>query len=193
MTTFTSYTLDNAPAASRAKLAEVAQAWGFVPRLHGNLAESPLALIAYDTLFGLVAAHATLTPIEQQVAYQAVNVLHECEYCTAGHTYLSRAVKMDEAAIAALRNRTPIPDPKLQALRVFTEAVVRERGGVDGAAVDAFIAADFSKAQVLEVVTIAATKTLSNYTNHLTKTPKEDFMADPALGWVAPRNRALAG
>jgi AhpD family alkylhydroperoxidase len=192
MTTFTSYTLDNAPAGSRAKLAEVAQAWGFLPKLHGNLAESPLALTAYDTLFGLVAAQSTLTPIEQQVAYMAINVLHACEYCTAGHTYLSRSVKMDEAAIAALRHETPIPDARLQALRTFTEAVVRERGYVGEATVEAFIAAGFSKAQVLEVVTIAATKTISNYTNHLTKTPKESFMADPALGWVAPRNRAKA-
>jgi len=133
-----------------------------------------------------------LTPIEQQVAYMAINVLHECEYCTAGHTYLSRSVKMDEAAIAALRQGAPIPDARLQALRVFTEAVVRERGFVGDAAVEAFIAAGFSKAQVLEVVTIAATKTISNYTNHLTKTPQESFMADPALGWIAPRNRAKA-
>lgn len=190
MPTFTSYTLDTAPAASQARLAEVAKAWGFVPKLHGSLAESPLALTAYDTLFGLVADHSTLTPIEQQVAYQAINVMHQCEYCTAGHTYLSRSVKMDEAAIAALRNGTPIPDARLQALRVFTEAVVRERGFVSDAAADTFLDAGFTKAQVLEVVTIAATKTISNYANHLTKTPKEAFMADPALAWVAPRNRA---
>mgnify|MGYP006358951785 CR=1 FL=1 len=191
MTTFTSYTLDTAPEASKAKLAEVAKAWGFVPKLHGNLAESPVALEAYDTLFGLVAK-STLSPIEQQVAYQAINVFHECEYCAAGHTYLSRMVKMDEAAIQALRNGKPIADARLQALRSFTEAVVRERGFVGDAAVDAFLAAGFSKANVLEVVTIAATKTISNYTNHITKTEKEAFMADPALGWVSPRNRKKA-
>ncbi|MES2933187.1 MAG: carboxymuconolactone decarboxylase family protein [Pseudomonadota bacterium] len=192
MTTFISYTLDNAPEASKSKLAEVAKAWSFVPKLHGNLAESPLALTAYDTLFGLVAMQSTLTPIEQQVAYQAINVFHQCEYCTAGHTYLSRSVKMDEATIAALRTGTLIADAKLQALHTFTQAVVRERGFVSDAGVDAFIAAGFTKAQVLEVVTIVATKTISNYTNHLTKTPREAFMADPALGWVAPRNRAKA-
>jgi AhpD family alkylhydroperoxidase len=191
MTTFQSYTLDNAPEGSKAKLAEVAKAWGFVPQLHGNLAESPVALEAYDTLFGLVGK-STLSPVEQQVAYQAINVFHECEYCTAGHTYLSRMVKMDEQAIAALRNGAPIADAKLQALRLFAEAVVRERGFVGDAGVDAFIAAGFTKANVLEVVTIAATKTISNYTNHITHTAKEGFMADPALGWVSPRNRAKA-
>lgn len=164
---------------------------GFVPKLHGNLAESPVALEAYDTLFGLVAK-STLTPIEQQVAYQAINVFHECEYCTAGHTYLSRMVKMDEAAIQALRNGKPIPDARLEALRVFAQAVVRERGFVGDAAVEAFMAAGFTKANVLEEVTIAATKTISNYTNHITHTEKESFMADAALEWSAPRNRKAA-
>lgn len=191
MATFQSYTLDTAPEASRAKLAEVQKAWGFVPQLHGNLAESPVALEAYDTLFGLVA-RSSLSPVEQQVAYQAINVFHECEYCTAGHTYLSRMVKMDEAVIAALREGRPIADARLQALRVFAESVVRERGFVGDAAVDAFLAAGFSRANVLEVVTIAATKTISNYTNHITHTPLESFMADPVLGWVSPRNRARA-
>jgi AhpD family alkylhydroperoxidase len=191
MTTFQSYTLDNAPEGSKAKLAEVQKSWGFLPKLHGNLAESPVALEAYDTLFALVGK-STLNAIEQQVAYQAINVFHECEYCTAGHTYLSRMVKMDEATIAALRNGTPIPDARLQALRLFAEAVVRERGFVGDAAVDAFLAAGFTRANVLEIVTIAATKTISNYTNHITHTEKEAFMADPSLGWIAPRNRARA-
>jgi uncharacterized peroxidase-related enzyme len=191
MAAFQSYTLENAPEGSRAKLAEVKNAWGFVPKLHGNLAESPVSLEAYDTLFGLVAK-SSLSPIERQVAYQAINVFHGCEYCTAGHTYLSRAVKMDEAAIQALRNGAPIPDARLQALRLFAEAVVRERGLVGDAAVDAFLAAGFTKANVLEVITIAATKTISNYTNHITHTDKEAFMADPALGWTAPRNRSNA-
>ena len=191
MTIFTSYTLENAPEGSKEKLAQVKAAWGFVPKLHGNLAESPVALEAYDTLFGLVAK-STLRPVEQQVAYQAINVFHECEYCTAGHTYLSRMVKMDEAAIQALRNGKPIPDARLEALRVFAQAVVRERGFVGDATVEAFMAAGFTKANVLEVVTIAATKTISNYTNHITRTEKESFMADAALEWTAPRNRKAA-
>jgi hypothetical protein len=34
-------------------------------------------------------------------------------------------------------------------------------------------------------VTLVATKTISNYTNHLTHTPKEPFMSDPAFEWHA--------
>jgi alkylhydroperoxidase family enzyme len=85
-----------------------------------------------------------------------------------------------------LRQRRAIVDsPRHQALRSFCEAVVRERGHVGDAAVDTFIAAGFTRRNVLEVVTLVATKTISNYTNHLTHTPKEPFMSDPAFRWVA--------
>jgi uncharacterized peroxidase-related enzyme len=193
MTAFTVHTLDSAPADAKPTLEQSKKTWGFVPTLHGMLAEAPVALEAYTSLYNSIAAKSTLTPQEQQVAYQAVNVLHGCEYCTAGHTYLSRAVKLPEDVIAALRESRPITsDARLQALRVFTEAVVRERGLAGDAAVEAFINAGFTRANVLEVVTIIATKTISNYTNHLTHTPQESFMADPALHWVAPGRRAAA-
>lgn len=58
---------------------------------------------------------------------------------------------------------------------------------------EVFLEAGFTRANVLDVVTVIATKTISNYTNHLTHTPKEAFMADPALAWRAPpANRAAA-
>lgn len=187
---FTVHTLDTAPQAARATLEATRKAWGFVPTLHGTLAESPQALQAYDTLFGLVAA-STLTPQEQQVAYLAVNVFHGCEYCTAGHTYLARSVKLPEDVIQALREGQPLAgQPRWQALRAFTEAVLRERGQVGDAVVEAFLAAGFTRANVLEIVLLVATKTISNYTNHLTHTPLEGFMADPALNWVAPARRS---
>lgn len=191
MTTFTVHTLDTAPEASKAKLAEVQKAWGFVPTLHGVLAESPAALDAYEALFALVSK-TSLTPQEQQVAFMTTSVFNECEYCTMGHTYLGRMVKLDEARIQSIRNGQPIVDKKLQALRSFTEAVLRERGFVGDKAVDAFVAAGFTTQNVLEVVTVVACKTISSYTNHIAHTPQESFMADPALNWVAPRNRAKA-
>jgi AhpD family alkylhydroperoxidase len=191
MSTFAVHTPETAPEASKVRLAEVAKAWGFVPKLHGILAESPVALEAYDTLFGLVAK-SSLTPAEQQVVYMAINVFHECEYCTMGHTLLSRRAGLPETEIQALRNGQPLTDGRLEALRRFAEAVVRERGFVGDAAVERFLGAGFSKANVLEVVTIAATKVIANYTNHVAHTPKEAFMSDPALVWVAPRNRRAA-
>lgn len=192
MTTFQVHSIDSAPEASRPLLEATRKAWGFVPTLHGILAESPVALAAYETLFGLVGK-STLSPAEQQIVFLAVSVLHGCEYCVAGHTYLARSVSLPDPVLRALRHGETIADaPRAQALRRFTEAVVRERGDAGDAAVDAFLAAGFTRRNVLEVVTIIATKTISNYTNHLTHTPKESFMSDPALKWVAPGARVEA-
>jgi uncharacterized peroxidase-related enzyme len=189
MTRFPLHTIDTAPSGSQDTLRAATAAWGFTPKLHAKLAESPIALKGYDMLFNLVASQATLSPVEQQVVYQAVNVLHGCEYCTVGHSFLSRQAGMDEAVLQALRNQQPIADDRLQALRRFAETVVETRGFAGEEAADAFLAAGFTPAQVLEVVTIIATKTISNYANHLTETPLEDFMSDPALRWHDPMER----
>ena len=66
------------------------------PQLAGSL--------AFTTLFALVG-RSTLTPAEQQIAYLAVSVLHGCEYCVAGHTYLGRSAAVAESTLQALRQR----------------------------------------------------------------------------------------
>lgn len=189
MTAFTLHTVDTAPDAAKDQLAAIEKGWKFIPNLHRTLAESPVTLQAYDTLFDLVSKSG-FTPVEQQVAYLAINVLNTCEYCTSGHSALAKMAGVDADTIEALREGKPLADARLQALRSFAEDVVRERGFVGGAAVDAFLAAGFTRAQVLEVVLIVATKTISNYTNHITGTPLDGFMAQTR--WVAPRNRVAA-
>jgi AhpD family alkylhydroperoxidase len=191
MTHFTVYGRDNAPEASAAHVERSQREWGFVPTLHGILAESAPVLDAYQTLFAL-GQKTGFTPAEQQLIYIAISAFHECEYCVAGHTYLARMSKLEESAIQSLRNGTPIADAKLQALRVFVEGVVRERGFVGDAAVATFLKAGYTTANVLEVTLFIATKTISNYVNHIAHTPHESFMSDPALSWNAPRNRVRA-
>lgn len=188
MIKFTQHTAHTAPVAAKPLLEQAHKTWGFLPTLHATLAESPATLQAYVSLFDLLA-QTSFSAIEQQVVCLAVSVFHECEYCTAGHTYLARSAGAAADVIEALRRGTPIAEPRLQVLRAFTETVLRERGFAGDESVEAFIAAGFTRAHVLEVVMLIATKTISNYVNHLAHTPKESFMADPTLGWVAPRNR----
>ncbi len=188
MSQFTIHDQSTAPEGSRQLLTQTEASWGFIPKLHGVLAESPVALEAYDTLFGLVA-RGSLSPVEQQVVFQTANVFHGCEYCTAGHTFLSRQVGVPEQVISALRESKPIDDARLQALRAFTETVLEDRGVAGDEAVNRFLSAGFTKAQLLEVVIIVATKTISNYTNHLTHMPLEDFMYAEELRWHDPLGR----
>jgi alkylhydroperoxidase family enzyme len=71
-----------APAASQPVLDQVSKAFGFVPNLQANMAESPELLAGYTALWDLVAK-SSLAPHEQQVVYLTANFEHNCHYCMA--------------------------------------------------------------------------------------------------------------
>lgn len=183
MTKFTSYTIETAPAASKPTLEAVQQAFGFVPNLQANMAESPELLAGYATLWDLFSK-TTLSQTEQQVVYLTSNFENECHYCMAGHTMLAKMQKIADPIVQAIRDGRPIADERLEALRAFTTKVVRDRGFVSDAAVDTFLSAGFTRRNVLEVVLGVGTKILSNYTNHITHTQLDPFMA--GAEWTKP-------
>jgi alkylhydroperoxidase family enzyme len=92
--------------------------------------------------------------------------------------------KVDDAAIAAVRDGRPIEDPKLEALHVFAAKLTRQRGVLTEADVAAFKAAGYDNRAVLDVLVLAATKLISNYTNHIAATPNDGFMK--GAEWTAP-------
>ena len=189
MTAFTLHAPETAPEASRAALGEAKAAFGFVPNLHAILAEAPAALEGYNALWSLFA-ETSFTPAEQQVVYLAANFENVCGYCMAGHSVLGKMAGLSADHVEALRDGAPIPDPRLEALRRFTSAVVRKRGFVEETEVGAFLAAGFERRQILEVILGVAVKTLSNYTNHIAETPLDAFMKDTV--WTPPSARARA-
>ena len=185
MNSFQSYTIDTAPAASKPTLEEAKRTFGFVPNLQAYMAESPELLAGYTALWDLFAK-STLTPHEQQVVYLTSNFENDCHYCMAGHSTLAKMIKMDPAVIGALRAGTALPDAKLEALHRFTTIVVRERGFVPDAEVEAFLAAGYTRRNVLEVILGVATKVMSNYTNHIVHTPYDAFMKGNE--WTKPEH-----
>ena len=190
MTQFPVHTEATAPEGSKATLAAVKGAFGFVPNLQANMATSPELLAGYSALWDLFSK-TTLSPTERQVVYLTVNYENECHYCMAGHTMLARMQHVDDAVVQAIRNGTAIPDTRLEALHAFTGLVVRERGFVGDAAVEAFLAAGYTQQNVLEVVLGAGTKLLSNYTNHIAHTQLDPFMK--GAEWTKPGSpRAVA-
>ena len=180
---FTLHDTNAAPAASVDILNSIQKAWSFVPNVHRVLAESPAALEAYSTLWG-IAEKTSFTPQERNIVYLAIIYENECTYCMAGHTNLSRMAKVDGAVIAAVREGRPIEDAKLEALRQFAAKVTRQRGAVNEADVTTFKAAGYDNRAVLDMLVLAATKLISNYANHLAQTPNDPFMK--GAEWAAP-------
>ena len=98
MTKFTVYTEATAPEASKPVLQAVKGAFGFVPNLQANMAESAELLQAYTTLWDLFSK-TSLSTTEQQVVYLSAIYENNCHYCMAGHTMLSKMQKIDDAVV----------------------------------------------------------------------------------------------
>ena len=184
MSQFKIHSISTAPTPAQALLEGLLKKYGFVPNLHGGLAEAPAALQAYIELTALFD-QTSFSPTERQVVLLAASAENLCTYCVAAHSVIARhMVKADPSIVNALRNFEPLPDPKLDALATFTRAVVKNRGVVCGKTLDNFITAGYTLVHVLEVVLGVTMKTLSNYTNHVIDTPLD--AAFQVEAWDAP-------
>lgn len=190
MIQFPVHTPETAPADSVPQLEQIRKGLGFIPNLAGALAEAPAALEAYFSI-GAVFDKTSFSPAERQVVLLSVSAENQCSYCVAAHTAIARMQKVPDVVVASIRNDERVPDAKLEALRKFTTTVVLKRGELNEAEVDEFIAAGFTRAQILEVLVGVAMKTLSNYVNHIAETPLDHaFAADE---WFESALQSTAG
>lgn len=170
MTTLKIHNIESAPADAKPLLENSQKAYGMIPGLHGVLAGSPQILQAYQTLHKLFT-QSSFNEEELTVVWQAINVEHSCHYCVPAHTGIANMMKVDENITEALRNETPLESSKLEALRTMTLAIVKNRGNVTQADLDAFYAAGYQEKHVLDIILGLSQKTISNYTNHIANTP----------------------
>ncbi|WP_203291683.1 carboxymuconolactone decarboxylase family protein [Maricaulis parjimensis] len=184
MTRLTIFDQTNAPAAARGVLSKAKAQYGFVPNVLGEMAGSPTALEAYAAM-NQAFGRSGLTAIEQQIVLLTTSFANNCEYCVAVHSTLALDAGLDRDVIMTIRDGEPIRlDARLEALRQFTLAIVRERGLVERSDVDAFLKAGFTKANVLDVIHGVTVKTMTNYINHIAETPLDE--AFKAMAWSKP-------
>ncbi|WP_438292470.1 hypothetical protein [Streptomyces sp. HUAS TT7] len=70
--------------------------------------------------------------------------------------------------MAALHERRPLADPKLDAVRRFALAVLAKAGGVEDETVKDFLSYGYTEQNALEVVLGIGAYTLSTFANRLT-------------------------
>jgi len=169
-------TTENAPSQARPLLTKAQEKYGFVPNLLGVMANAPPLLEAYMTLAGLLEK-TSFTAEQRHVILLSISTTNDCAYCVAAHSALAKSEGVPDEVIAALRGGWAIPDPQLEALRRFAAAVVSTRGWPDPETKQAFLEAGYTDAQGLEVVLAVGMKTLSNYTNHMARTPVDKAFA----------------
>ncbi len=184
---FQVHTKDTAPQVSRATLETMEKKYGFLPNLYGVFAESPAAVQAYAGI-NKALEQSALSPVEQQVVTLVVSATNNCTYCVGAHSTVAQMVHMPEDILSALREQRQLPDRKLNALRLLVVSVLRHRGWVPEEDLNQFTAAGYAEQHLLDVLTIVALKTLSNYTNHIAHTP-----LDPQFSAQAWKAQAATG
>jgi alkylhydroperoxidase family enzyme len=173
MTDFKLHDQNSAPQASKSLLEESANSFGMIPGLHAVMAEAPALLEGYQQLHRLVM-ETSFDNDEKTVLWQTINVEHACHYCVPAHTAIAKSMKVSDEVIDALRNETALPNAKLETLRTFVLAVVRKRGEVSTQELNDFYDAGYAQQQVLEVILGVSQKVMSNYVNHIAKTPVDE-------------------
>ena len=177
------HTIESAPPNSKEALQEVQGAYGFIPNLMAVMAGSPAVIKGYKTLSAIYDS-TSFTPTERQIVLLATSFENGCDYCMAAHTTIANMQKVDGEIIESLRKGTPILDDKLEALRLFTVEVAREKGWPSASATQRFLSASYTPSAMLEVVLGVGLKTISNYINHIANTPLDK--AFEAAAWEKP-------
>lgn len=172
MTNFPLHTFDTAPEGSVPLFEKSKKGFGMIPNIHAVMGTSPSLLQAYQDVHALFMK-TSLSADEQTVIWQTINVEHDCHYCVPAHSMISNMMGVDDDISQALRNNTPLPE-KLEALRGFTLKMLRLRGQVSDADVEAFLGAGYTQQNILEVILGLSQKVMSNYVNHVAHTPIDE-------------------
>ncbi len=170
MSQLTVHSIASAPAGSQPYLEKALAKSGFIPNLLGVLANAPTAIETYLTV-SEINSRTSFTLAERETVQITAATNHGCAFCVAGHTAICyKQGKLDAELVNALREQTPLPDAKLEALAEFTRVVIRTRGAVPALELATFLAAGYAQQQVLEVVLGVALATLCNFSNTIAGT-----------------------
>ena len=138
---------------------------GFVPNLYAYFAKNETALGDY---LALQNRKSTLKAKEREVINLVTSQINGCRYCQSAHTALGKMNGFTDEQILEIRKGTATFDSKLDALAKFTASAVENRGHATEESKEAFFAAGYNEANMIDVIIIVGDKIISNYLHNLT-------------------------
>lgn len=177
MTTINVPTRDEVSPANQAIFDNLKKSLGKVPNLYATLAHSEHALASY---LAFQNAKSSITGKAREVVNLVVSQVNGCKYCMAAHTVIGKMHGFTDAQILEIRSGRASFDAKLDALARLVKNITAERGHADPALVDAFIAAGWTKANLVDAIVAIGDKTVTNYLHSTTRVPV-DFPAAPEI------------
>jgi len=163
--TFTVPSREDVSPSNQAIFDQLKKNLGFVPNLYAYYGKSETALADY---LALQNRKSTLRAKEREVINLVTSQINGCRYCQSAHTVLGKMNGFTEEQILELRGGSASFDAKLDALAKFTKSVVESRGKATEEAKEAFFAAGYTEASMIDVVIVVGDKIISNYLHNLT-------------------------
>lgn len=176
---FAEHTIESAPPGARRFLTATRDHLGYLPAGMARMAASPQLIDGFLKLTAIFE-NTTLEPVAREVLVMTVATRNNCHICVAMHTASLTALGADPGLIEALRDADraePLPDERLDAVRVFTLRVLDTAGDVGDRALRDFLAAGYTTQNALEIVLGIGTYTMSTLANRLTGAPVDDQLA----------------
>ncbi len=177
MTTFPVPTRDDVSPANQQIFDGLKAKLGMVPNLYATLAHSEHALSNY---LAFQNAKSSITGKAREVVNLVVSQVNSCDYCLAAHTVIGGMVGFTPEQILEIRSGRASFDPKLDALARLVRDIAERRGHADPELVDAFLAAGWTRENLVDAIVVIGDKIVTNYLHATTRVPV-DFPAAPAL------------
>jgi alkylhydroperoxidase family enzyme len=166
-------TIASAPEKSKPALEQLQKAFGVLPNLPAVIANSPKLINSLVSLFAQVHSPG-LSEAENQIVLLTDAVTNSSTYAVAFHTALALQQGIGSEETTAIRERRLPADKRFAALSALAKTLIEKRGHLTEQDLDSFIAAGFTKEQVLEVIAIVAASTITNYAGTIANPLLED-------------------
>ncbi|MFC7304887.1 carboxymuconolactone decarboxylase family protein [Streptomyces monticola] len=167
---FVEHTVETAPADSRRALQRIERQLGYVPAAAARLASSPHLLEGFQRLSGMFE-QTTLEPVAREVVIMTVAVRNDCHVCVAMHSGKLSRLGASRETVDALRERRPLGDERLEAVRRFTLEVLDRAGAVGDGEIEDFLSHGHTEQNALEICLGIGAYTLSTFANRLVRAP----------------------
>lgn len=177
MSTFNVPTREEVSENNQAIFDNLKKALGFVPNLYATYANSDTALENY---LNFANAKTSLSAKEKEVVNLAVSQVNNCIYCLSAHTAIGKMNGFTDEQILELRAGKASFDSKLDALAQLAKNITENRGRTDEKVLENYFAAGYTKANLIDTISLVGDKTISNYIHSTTQVPV-DFPLAPSL------------
>ena len=134
-----------------------------------GMANNPVMMEGLMAMAGAIGKSGAISALEAEAVMLRVSERNGCGYCLAAHTKIASGAGADAAKAESFRRGEGTNDRERALLR-FADAVTEKNGWIEDSELEAFRAAGFDDAAVIEVIAAIAWMTFTNLFNHVNQT-----------------------